>query len=64
MNWSRTATVQVDLSGVLKTGDKFTISEVRALGVSILSGTYDGKPIALPVAGEFAAFVLRRLVAP
>lgn len=60
-NWERAATVAVDPGAFLKAGDRYDLYDPRGLfGKPVLAGTYDGKPIAVPVRGEFAAFVLRK----
>jgi hypothetical protein len=43
----------------LKNGDAYRLMNPRDFfGKPILTGTYDGKPIRVPVSGEFAAFML------
>jgi hypothetical protein len=61
LNWQKKATVGVDLGGMLKRGDKFRLMDPRKLwGTPVLTGTYDGKVVRVPMAGEFAAFVVLR----
>ena len=64
-NWRLSTTVDLDLSGVLQQGQRYHIVEVHDLwGAPVLSGTYDGKPVALSWQGhyapEFGAFILFR----
>lgn len=59
-NWAKQATVAVDLFG-LKPGDRYKLLDPRDVyGKPVLSGKYIGRPVAAPVKGEFAAFVLVR----
>ena len=50
-NWGGAATVSADCSTVgLVSGDRYMVSDVQNLmGPPVASGTYDGKPIALPM---------------
>jgi hypothetical protein len=62
-NWSRTPTVALDLGKLLgknlKTGDAYQLHNPRdVFGKPVVEGVYDGKPVAAPVKGEFAAYVL------
>jgi hypothetical protein len=58
-NWDRKPNVAVDASTFLKKGETYRLLSPRNLfGKPVLRGTCDGKPIRVPVAGEFAAFVL------
>jgi hypothetical protein len=51
--------VALNLGTLLKPGDGYRLVNPRDFfGKPILTGVYDGKPISVPVAGEFAAFVL------
>ena len=51
-NWSQVATVPVDVSKVLRPGDRYAVRNVQALfGAPVASGTYAGGTIALPMAG-------------
>ena len=51
-NWSAKATVSVDLGSVLHAGDQFELRNVQALfGPPLLSGTYRGDSIAIPMTG-------------
>jgi hypothetical protein len=61
-NWSRTPTVALDLGHLdnyLKSGDAYRLLNPRdVFGKPVVQRVYDGKPVAAPVNGEFAAFVL------
>jgi hypothetical protein len=60
-NWDRKATVGVDVGKFLKSGEAYRLMNPRDFfGEPVLSGTHDGTAIRVPVAGEFAAFVLLR----
>ncbi len=49
-NWAAQSTVSVDLSGVLTPGQGFEIRNGQdVLGAPVVTGTYDGSPIALPM---------------
>ena len=51
-NWSRAASVPVDLGGLLSVGDRFEVRNVQDFfGAPILSGTYAGGPISIPMSG-------------
>jgi hypothetical protein len=51
-NWSRQASVAVDVSTVLKSGDKYEVYNVQDLfGTPVASGTYQGGAVVLPLAG-------------
>jgi hypothetical protein len=51
-NWSRQATVPVDLSGVLRVGDAYEIRNVQDFfGAAVVSGTYGGSPVDVPMTG-------------
>ncbi len=48
-NWSGAKGLNVDLSPVLKTGDRFEIRHVFGLfGAPLVSGVYTGRPIRIP----------------
>ena len=48
-NWDGAATLNVDLSGVLKSGDQFEIHHVFDIfGPPIVSGTYNGSSVSIP----------------
>lgn len=61
LNFGGAATVDVDFAGFLRVGDSF---ELRAphdfYGAARFVGTYDGKPIALRLRDDFAAFIVLR----
>jgi hypothetical protein len=58
-NWERQPTVAVAATPFLKPGDKYRLMDPRRFfGAPVLAGVHDGKAIKIPVAGEFAAFVL------
>ena len=51
-NWTRQASVTVDLSGVLTAGDRFEIHNVQRLyGSPVVSGTYAGGTVQIPMDG-------------
>lgn len=48
-NWRGAAVLPVDLSGVLKPGDRFEIHHVYdVFGAPVLSGTYEGRAVSIP----------------
>ena len=58
-NWAKKATVDVAPDSFLKVSDKYRLLSPREFyGKPVISGTFDGKPIRVPIDGEFAAFVL------
>jgi hypothetical protein len=58
-NWAKKPVVEVDPGAFLKSGETYRLMNPRDFfGKPALTGTYDGKPIRVPVSGEFAAFVL------
>jgi hypothetical protein len=58
-NWEQAAVVAVDPGKFLKAGDRFRLHDPRhTFGGPVLSGTYNGKALRVPIKGEFAAFVL------
>lgn len=58
-NWAKQETVDFSPETFLTPGDTYRLQNPRDFfGPSVLSGTYDGKPLRVPVRGEFAAFVL------
>jgi hypothetical protein len=64
-NWPKTPTAPLDLSDVLKTGQKYRIVEVHDIwGQPVLEGTFDGQPIEIkmsgPYAPEFGCYMLFR----
>jgi hypothetical protein len=49
-NWDRAPEVEADLGGVLKAGARFRVQSAQDFfGKSVLEGTYDGKPLRLPM---------------
>ena len=51
-NWSRAASVTVDVLGVLAQGDRYEVRNVQDLfGEPVVSGRYSGEPISVPMAG-------------
>jgi hypothetical protein len=58
-NWAKKPAVDVLPKSFLKAGDAYRLMNPREFfGKPVVSGTFDGKPIRVPVDGEFAAFVL------
>jgi hypothetical protein len=58
-NWAKKPVVDVLPDPFLHAGDKYRLMNPREFfGKPVLSGTFDGKPIGVPVESEFAAFVL------
>lgn len=49
-DWDGAPTVPVDLASVLSVGDAYEIVDLQdALGPALVSGTFDGQPVALPM---------------
>jgi hypothetical protein len=49
-NWTGASTANVDLSGVLKVGDKYTVHHVYDFyGPAVDSSTYSGAPVSIPL---------------
>ena len=49
-NWAQSPTVKVDLSKVLKPGDKFHIQDAQDyFGAPVVEGVYDGSPVLVPM---------------
>lgn len=60
-NWQHKATVEVDTTGFLKTGESFRLLDPRAVfGPPLLTGRLSAPALAVPMSGEFAAFVLMK----
>ena len=58
-NLGKKPAVPVDPGAFLKAGDRYRLMNPKDFfGKPVLAGAYDGEPIAIPVAGEFGAFVL------
>jgi hypothetical protein len=51
-NWTRQTTVPVDLSGIVRVGDRYDVRNVQDFfGPPVLSGTYAGGPVDVPMTG-------------
>jgi hypothetical protein len=51
-NWDLASTVSVDLSGVLSVGATYQIQNAQDFfAAPVLSGTYDGNPVSIPMTG-------------
>jgi hypothetical protein len=51
-NWALNPTVAVDVSSVLTSGDHFAVYAAEDyLGTPVLTGTYTGTPISIPMTG-------------
>ncbi|MGH7603731.1 MAG: hypothetical protein ACRENK_07020 [Gemmatimonadaceae bacterium] len=49
-NWNGASSASVDVSGILKAGDRFVVHHVYDFyGQPVASGTYSGQPISLPL---------------
>jgi hypothetical protein len=60
--WNRVHEVPVDFAPWLKAGDRFRLYDpLKLFGEPVYEGVYDGKPANVPVPGEFAAYVVRRV---
>jgi hypothetical protein len=60
-NWERRASVEVDVSSLLKPGDKFRLLNPRdSFGQPVLTGRATEPFLNVPMDGEFAAFVVMR----
>jgi hypothetical protein len=60
-NWEKQSALKVEPGGFLKKGTTYRLLNPRDFfGKPVLTGTYDGQPIRVPIGGEFAAFVLLR----
>jgi hypothetical protein len=54
-NWDRKEMVEVDLKGVLESGKQFEVRNVQDyFGPPVLRGTYDGRPVKLPMMDLYA----------
>jgi hypothetical protein len=61
-NWGGEADVAVDVSGVLHDGDAYEVHNVQALfGPAVVSGTYRGGAIRIPIAGTEPPVPLGRM---
>ena len=64
-NWEQDATVSVDLSTVLKVGDRYVVRNVQDFdGTPVASGTYEGGSIQLPMAAVAPPAVIGRASTP
>ena len=55
-NWDKAATVSVDLAGAVPTGTRFVLRSVHNyFGPPVLTGTYDGTPLQVPMTNLTAA---------
>lgn len=59
-NWSGSTAVDVNLAGVLTSGQQFDVWNVRDLSVPVASGTYNGALVSLPITGNFGAYLVKR----
>jgi hypothetical protein len=65
-NWDRKESVPIDLSCVLKAGERFKVVSVQNyFGKPIIEGIYEGKPAMLPMnqeptGPEFGAFIVEK----
>ncbi len=51
-NWDQRASVAVDVSGVVRVGDRYDVRNVQdVFGTPIAAGTYVGGPISIPMTG-------------
>jgi hypothetical protein len=51
-NWSRQAAVPVDLGAIVRVGDHYEVRNVQDFfGAAVLSGTYGGGPVDVPMSG-------------
>ena len=59
--YERRPEVEVDAGEFLKAGESYRLLDPRdVFGKPVRAGKADGRPIRVPVAGEFAAFVLMK----
>jgi hypothetical protein len=58
-NWDKSPKVAVDVGDFLKPGECYRLCDPKRLfGPPVTDGVFKGGPLAVPVEGEFAAFVL------
>jgi len=51
-NWANQSTVSVDVSGILSNGDGYEVRDAQDFyGAPVVTGTYNGSPIVLPMTG-------------
>jgi len=61
INWEKRPEVKVDPGTFLKAGDRYRLLDPKEFfGKPVLTGSADGRPIRLPMKGEFGVFVLIR----
>jgi hypothetical protein len=61
LNWGKRTHVDADLSRVLRAGDRYGVRDVQNyFGAPAAGGVFEGKTIAIPLAGEFSVFVVER----
>jgi hypothetical protein len=59
LNWERRTEVEVDTGQFLQASESYRLLDPRnVFGEPVRAGKADGRPIRVPVAGEFAAFLL------
>jgi len=59
LNWPKKSEVELPSTPVLKSGAAYRLMDPRDFyGKPVLAGSYTGKPIRVPIDGEFAAWVL------
>lgn len=64
-NWDLQDTVPVDVSAILKPGDSYELRDAENFfAPPVLSGTWDGKPLAVPMAGLTVAAPIGNVPAP
>jgi hypothetical protein len=51
LNWAHQATVDADFSSFLKAGQPFQVFHVAEMSEPVISGRYEGRPVALPRRG-------------
>lgn len=55
-NWQKLSTVTVDVSGIgLNSGDQYELHNVQNFYGDVITGTYNGTPISIPVTGRTVA---------
>ena len=64
-NWPKEPAVELRPDPFLQPGHRYRLMNPRDFfGPPVLQGTYDGKPIRVPVDGEFAALVMLKSSVP
>lgn len=60
-NWTGNDSLPIPLQKFLRSGDRFQLKNPRDFfGPPVWEGTFTGSPVAIPVPGEFAAYVVLR----